>query len=82
MFKRIDRSAFLSKVLDSTSDIVAKRRGLPIIIGIVLIIVSLILQTINVFAPSTVLELLGVLALHIGVLTALISSLLVVPLDG
>lgn len=80
MFKRIDRSVWLSRFIDRLSDVVAKQRGLPILVGVALVIVSLIVQTVNVFANAPALELLGVLALHIGVLTALIGLLMVTPL--
>lgn len=73
LLERIDRSTFLSKLLDRLSDIIAKRRGLPVIVGIVLVIVALFVQVIDVFVGSQLLDLIGVLALHIGVLTALIG---------
>jgi len=82
MFKRIDRSVWLSKMLDRLSDSIAKQRGLPIVVGIALVIVSFILQSIAVVAPSPSLEFLGVVALHVGVLTALIGMVLVTPFGG
>jgi hypothetical protein len=80
MFRRVDRSVRLSRLLDRTSDTVSRQRGLPVVIGIVLVIVSFILQSVNVFADSNFLALLGVIALHLGVLTALIGLLMVNPL--
>jgi hypothetical protein len=82
MFKRIDRSAVLSKLLDRVSDTISRQRGLPIIIGVVMIFVSLLIQSLNVFISSPALELLGIWTLHLGVLTALIGILVVTPLGG
>jgi uncharacterized membrane protein len=80
MFNRIDRSTRLSKFLDNLSNTLARQRGLTVIIGIMLVIVSFVVQVIAVFAPSPALNLMGVIALHAGVLTALIGLLLVTPL--
>jgi hypothetical protein len=80
MFKRMDRSVWLSRFIDRLSDMVAKQRGLPIMVGVVLVFLSLIIQSVNVFANSPALELLGVIVIHAGVLTALIGLLMVTPL--
>ncbi|MCU0496731.1 MAG: hypothetical protein MUF87_05190 [Anaerolineae bacterium] len=80
LLERIDRSTFLSKLLDRLSDIIAKRRGLPVIAGIGFVILALIVQIIDVFVGSQFLELIGVLALHIGILTALIGLSLATPI--
>ncbi|MBC8097911.1 MAG: hypothetical protein H7Y11_00580 [Armatimonadetes bacterium] len=82
MFNRLDRSQFLSKLIDNLSNVVARQRGLPIVIGIGLVILSFVIQLLNVAVGSPLLDLLGVVALHVGVLTALIGSLLVNPLGG
>lgn len=80
MLKRIDRSAFLSNVIQSLSNRLSQQRGLPVVIGIALVIVSFIVQTFSVFAPHQLLELVGVISLHVGVLIALIGLLLATPL--
>ena len=80
MFKRIDRSETLLKLLARVSDLFAKQRGLPIVIGIALVIVSFVIQTIDVFAGSQLLELLGVITHNLGVLIALIGVVMMIPL--
>ncbi|MFW5708648.1 MAG: hypothetical protein ACOCX5_00365 [Chloroflexota bacterium] len=76
----IDESRFLSRLLQSVSNGLARRRGLPMVIGTLLVIVSIFVQSIDVFAENNVLELLGVLTLNGGVLIALIGLLLATPL--
>lgn len=80
MFKRIDESTFLSKLIENLSGVLARQRGLPIVIGIVLIIVAFIAQIIEVYVPSQTLEVIGVILHHVGLLTALIGLLLAEPL--
>ena len=80
MFKRIDRSPRLAKLIEYMSTFLAKQRGLPVVIGIVLVVVSLFVQSINVYAHSQLLGLVGVIAQHIGILAALIGLLLAEPL--
>jgi hypothetical protein len=73
MLKKIDKSKFLNNLLQTVSNTVAAQRGLPVVIGIGLIILSLIIQSINVFTETNFLELVGVLVHHLGLLTALIG---------
>ncbi len=80
MFKRIDRSAALSRLFDRISEGFARQRGLTVVIGIVLVLVSFLVQVINVAAASPLLDLIGVITLHVGVLTALIGLLVINPL--
>ncbi len=80
MIKRIDNSQFLSRLLQKTSDAIARQRGLPIVFGIMLVVVSLIVQSLNVFVSSQLLGLIGVVILHIGVLIALIGLAVTTPL--
>lgn len=75
MFKRIDQSPALAKLLERLTTTLAKQRGLPVVIGIMLVIVSFVLQSVNIAAQSPLLEFAGVAALHIGVLVALIGLL-------
>jgi hypothetical protein len=76
MWKIIDESRFLSRFLERLSNTLAKQRGLPVVIGIFLVIVSLVVQGINVYADSKILELIGVIVQHLGLLSALIGLLL------
>lgn len=76
MFKRLDESPAVGRFFELLTTTLAKKRGLPVVIGIALIVVSFVLQLIEVFVPSPALEALGVSALHIGILVALIGLLL------
>ena len=76
MLKWIDQSPALSRLLENVSGIMTRQRGLPVVIGIVLVIVSLILQSVNVYANDVTLELIGVIVLHVGIVAALIGLLM------
>jgi hypothetical protein len=80
MFKRIDRSSRLARMIASLSEFMAKRRGLPVVIGIGLVIISFIIQILDVYAESQALHLIGVILQNVGILTALIGLLLSEPL--
>lgn len=80
MFKRIDESGWLANRIASLSEFMAKRRGLPVVIGIGLIIISFILQLVDVYATSQALHLVGVITLNLGILISLIGLLLADPL--
>lgn len=80
MFKRIDESQWLASQIERLSNVLARRRGLPVVIGIILIVASLVLQTIDTFSPSEALKFVGLLSLHLGLLGALIGLLLAEPL--
>ena len=80
MFKRIDRSMFLGRLLDRTSDVMSRQRGLPVIIGIVLVFVGLVAGLLNVVFRSPALEFIGILGYGVGTLTALIGLLMATPI--
>lgn len=80
MFKRIDRSALLARWIERLSTFLAKRRGLPVIIGIVLVIVGFALQLLNSYIASQSLHVIGLIVHNVGILTALIGLLLAEPL--
>ncbi|MBI1277007.1 MAG: hypothetical protein GC179_02640 [Anaerolineaceae bacterium] len=80
MFKRIDESNWLANRIASFSEFMAKRRGLPVVIGIIFVVVSFVLQLIDVYATSQILHLIGVITLNVGILMALIGLLLADPL--
>jgi hypothetical protein len=80
MFKRIDRSSWLAKLIASLSEFMSKRRGLPVVIGIGLVIISFVIQIFDVYSDSQLLHLLGVVIQNIGILIALIGLLLSEPL--
>ncbi len=78
--RRLDESPLLTQLLQRVSNMLARQRGLPVVVGIVLIIASLVVHLIDVFAGNMWLELAGVLLLHVGILAALIGLLLATPL--
>ncbi|MEZ4666931.1 MAG: hypothetical protein R3E39_03245 [Anaerolineae bacterium] len=80
MFRRIDESTWLANRIASFSEFMAKRRGLPVVIGIALVIISFMIQLIDVYATSQLLHLIGVITLNVGILTSLIGLLLADPL--
>jgi uncharacterized membrane protein len=80
MFKRINHSPALAHFIEFISEFMSKRRGLPIVIGIGIVVISFIIQLIDFVAPSRLLQLLGLITLNIGILTALIGLLLSEPL--
>lgn len=82
LIRRIDQSRMLTKLLANVSTRLARRRGLPILIGIVLFVIGFIFQLIQFVAPdsSRLLEFLSLLFTNGGVLVALIGLLLAEPL--
>lgn len=80
MFKRVDRSPLLARWIERLSSFLARRRGLPVVMGIALVIVSFVLQLLDVFAASQALRLLAVVLQNAGILLALIGLLLAEPL--
>ncbi|MBC7814700.1 MAG: hypothetical protein H7175_26320 [Burkholderiales bacterium] len=80
MFKRIDQSPTLARLIERLSALLAKQRGLPVVIGILLVIVSFIIQLVEVYTESRLLELIGIITLNVGLLTALIGLLMAEPL--
>lgn len=80
MLKRIRESQRLSHFIANLSEFMSRRRGLPVVIGIGIVIVSFILQVLDIYVESQTLRLLAVVTLNIGILTALIGLLLSDPL--
>ena len=80
MFKRIDRSPALARLLEQFSAALARQRGLPIILGVLLVAISFIVQLVNVYNPSQTLDLIWTVTHHLGLLLALIGLLMVEPL--
>jgi hypothetical protein len=80
MLKWIRESQTLSRFIANLSEFMSRRRGLPAVIGIGIVIVSFVLQIIDVYSDSQTLHLLAVLTLNVGLLTALIGLLLSDPL--
>ena len=82
LFKWIDRSPFLSHFFERFTSTLAAKRGLPIIIGILLVIVSFVIHLINLASPLPLLDVLWSITHHLGIIFALIGILLIEPLGG
>ena len=80
IFKSVDRSPRLAKFIANLSSLMARQRGLPVVIGIALIILSLVVQLLNVVVHSPILQAIGIIAEHVGILAGLIGLLLAEPL--
>jgi len=80
MLKRIDQSQFLIRFLQRISTLLAKQRGLPLLLGISFVLLSFLLDLILLAAPSTGLALAQTICHHLGLLLALIGILLSYPL--
>jgi membrane-associated PAP2 superfamily phosphatase len=80
MFKRIDRSPAIARLLQRLSTGLARRRGLPIILGIALVAVGLVAALFQIVSPSPALQCVWAVALHGGILMALVGILLIEPL--
>ena len=80
MFKNIDEAPGLARLLERTSSTLARQRGLPIVIGVVLIAISLLVDLLNMAAPSPTLELIWSITHHLGLIIAFIGLLMVEPL--
>lgn len=80
MLKWIDRSPALAQLLEKLSSLLARQRGLPVIIGIILVSISFVIQLVNLAAHSALLDLLWTICHHLGIIIALIGILLVEPL--
>lgn len=80
MFRGIDRSTGLARLIERLSAGLARRRGLPIVIGVLLIFISFIVQLVDFSVGSRTLALIWTITHHLGLLMALIGILLVEPL--
>lgn len=80
MLKRLDESAILTRLLENTSNSLARWRGLPVVLGIVLIIISMVLQSVDVYSANRIVTLAGVITHNLGVLIALIGLLIATPI--
>jgi hypothetical protein len=80
MLKRIDQLPALNKLLARLSNLMARQRGLPVVIGIFLVVISFGLQLINVYPENKAIEFAGIITHNAGVLIALLGLLLANPL--
>lgn len=82
MFRRLDRSRRISSFIERLSGWLARRRGLPVVVGIALVILSFLFQVLNGASPSPGLQTAATLTLYLGLILALIGLVLVEPLGG
>lgn len=80
MLKRIDESQFLIKSIERLSSLLARQRGLPVMIGLGLFIIGGILQFLNLAFDSRIIEVFQILFHNLGVIIALVGLLLAEPL--
>ena len=80
MWKRIDESPTLNQLIKFLSNSLAQQRGLVPVIGVGLVMIGWILLLVNVFIESRWLEFPGILLQGLGVMAALIGLLLAEPL--
>lgn len=80
MFKRIDRSGFLARMLERLSATLARQRGLPVVLGVLLIGISFIVHLIGMASPSQLLTLIWSITHHLGLIIAFIGLLMIEPL--
>lgn len=82
MFKRIDRSPSLARLLERMSSTLARQRGLPTVIGVLLIAISFVVDLVNQGTPSPTLGLIWSITHHLGLIIAFIGLLMIEPLGG
>jgi hypothetical protein len=78
--RRLDESPFLNRLLQNVSTRMAKQRGLPVIIGIAMILISMLVALLNVALDIRVLDAVYVVLHDGGIVIALIGLLMVEPL--
>ena len=80
MLKWFDRSPIIARFLERTSGTLARRRGLPVVIGVLLIAISFIIQLIDLATHSALLSLLWTITHHLGLIIAFVGILMFEPL--
>jgi hypothetical protein len=79
--KQVDQSPRLTEYIKKLSAWLARRRGAPIMLAVVLTIVSLLLHLLAMLLPDARLLLAcGFTLLHVGIIIGLIGILLIEPL--
>lgn len=78
--RRIDQSSAIARLLERFSSSLARQRGLPVVIGLLLILISFVVHLADLSAPSATLSLIWSITHHLGLVIALIGLLLIEPL--
>lgn len=82
MMRKVDQSPTLIRLLNRTSSVFARKRGLPAVIGIIFIVISLVLALVNLTVQSPAVEAVQIVFHHVGLLAAIIGLLLAQPLGN
>lgn len=80
MLKKLDQSRRLSRFLNWLSNALAQKRGLPVLLGLGLIILGFMCELLGLLAANRLLDLAALLAHNLGVLIAIGGLLLATPL--
>lgn len=78
--RRIDQSSAIARLLERFSSGLARQRGLPVVIGIILLVISFVVHLAGINAPSTTLDLIWSITHHLGLVIAFVGLLLIEPL--
>lgn len=78
--RKIDESSFLIRLLTNISNTLTRQRGLPIVVGILLIAGGGILEFVNVGFGSSIIEMVEIVLRNFGIITALVGIALLEPL--
>jgi len=70
----------LARFIERLSATMARQRGLPVVVGVLLVIISFVISLVNLAANSPALDLLWSITHHTGIILALVGFLLVEPL--
>lgn len=80
MFRLIDRSKWLIRLLEKISNFLANNRGFLTVFGIGLIIAGMVLELMNLAFASDVIAVVHILLRNLGIVVALVGILLLVPI--
>ena len=78
--RQLDRSERIKSLIKWLSTSLASRRGLPVLVAILLTAISLIVHIVAVISGNTLITLCGFVVLHLAVFVGLLGTLLADPL--
>lgn len=77
---RVDRSENISRLITTFSHGLASRRGLPVLLAIILTVIALVINLVWVISENKLLGICGLSILHIAVFIGFLGVLLAEPL--
>jgi hypothetical protein len=80
VFRSFDRSTGIKNLIKWLSTSLATRRGLPVLVAIVLTVVSLIVHLIAAVSGNLLVTICGFTLLHVAILIGFLGVLLAEPL--